>query len=57
MKLLLKTLRKDIEDAAPPPDIIFSYETSAFISPQSPFSKASSKFSGEKSLWEDVIAL
>ena len=50
MKLLLKTLRKDIEDAAPPPDIIFSYETSAFISPQSPFSKACSKFSGEKSL-------
>ena len=54
MKLLLKSLRKDIEDAAPPSDIAFSYETNAIISSQSPFSKTCSKFSGEKSLSECV---
>ena len=52
MKLLIKSLRKDIEDAAPPSDIVFSYETIAIISSQSPFSKACSIFSGEKSLSE-----
>ena len=54
MKLLIKFLRKDIEDAAPPSDIVFSYETNAIISSQSPFSKACSKFSGEKSLSEYI---
>ena len=52
MKLLTKSVRKDIEDAAPPSDIVFSYETIAIISSQSPFSKACSIFSGEKSLSE-----
>ena len=54
MKLLIKSLRKDIQDAAPPSDIVFSYETNAIISSQSPFSKACSKFTGEKSLSEYV---
>ena len=54
MKLLIKSLRKDIEDAAPPSDIVFSYKTNAIISSQSPFSKACSKFTGEKSLSEYV---
>ena len=54
MKLLIKFLRKDIEDAAPPSDIVFSYETNTIISSQSPFSKACSKFSGEKSLSEYI---
>ena len=52
MKLLIKSLRKDIEETAPPSDIVFSYETNAIISSQSPFSKACSKFSGVKSLSE-----
>ena len=39
MKLLIKPLRKDIEDAAPPSDIVSSYETNTIISSQSPFSK------------------
>ena len=54
MKPLIKSLRKDIEDAAPPSGIVFSYETDAIISSQSPFSEACSKFSGEKSLSEYV---
>ena len=54
MKLLIKSLRKDIEDAAPPSDIFFSYGSNAIISSQSPFSKACSKFSGEISLSEYV---
>ena len=54
MKLLIKSLRKDIGDAAPPSDIVFSYETNAIISSQSPFSKACSKFSSEKPLSEYV---
>ena len=60
MKLLIKSLRQDIEDAAPPSDIVFSYEANAIISSQSPFPKVCSKFSGEKSyenMLEDVIAL
>ena len=40
MKRLIKSLRKDIEDAALPSDIVFSYETNAIISSQSLFSKA-----------------
>ena len=40
MKRLIKFLRKDIEDAALPSDVVFSYETNAIISSQSPFSKA-----------------
>ena len=48
MKLLIKSLRKNIEDAAPPSEIVFFYETNVIISSQSPFSKACSKFSGEK---------
>ena len=51
-KLLIKSL--NIEDAAPPSDIVFSYETNAIILSQSPFSKARSKFTGEKSLSEYV---
>ena len=54
MKLLIKSLRKDIEDAAPPSDIVFSYETNAIISSQGPFSKTCSKCSDEKSLSEYV---
>ena len=54
MKLLKRSLRKNAEDAAPPSDIVFSYETNATISSQSPFSKARSKFSGEKSLSEYI---
>ena len=54
MKLLIKSLKRDIDDAAPPSDIVFSYETDAIISSQSPFSNACSKFSGEKSLSEYV---
>ena len=53
MKLLIKSLRKDIEDAAPPSDIVFSYETNATISSQSPLSLIH-KFTGEKSLSEYV---
>ena len=49
MNLLIKSLRKDIEDAAPPLDIVLSNETNAIVSSRSPFSKASSKFRGEKS--------
>ena len=52
MKLLIKSLRKDIDDAALPSDIVFFFETNAIISFPSPFSKACSKFSGEKSLLE-----
>ena len=48
MKLLIKSLRKDIEDAVPLSDIVFSYETNVVISSQSPFCKACIKFSGEK---------
>ena len=54
MKLLIKSLRKDIEDAAPPSDIVFSYETNAIVSSQSPFLKACSKVSGVKSLSEYI---
>ena len=54
IKLLKWSLRKDIEDAAPPSDTVFSYETNAIISSQSLFSKACSKFSGEKSLSEYI---
>ena len=54
IKLLIWSLRKDIEDATPPSDTVFSYETNAIISSQSPFSKACSKFSGEKSLSEYI---
>ena len=50
----MKSLRKDIEDAAPPSDIVFSYETNAIISSQSPFSNACSKFSDEKLLSEYI---
>ena len=49
MNLLIKSLRKDIEDAAPPLHIVLSNETNAIVSSRSPFSKASSKFRGEKS--------
>ena len=38
LKLLIKSLRKDTEDAAPPS--VFSDEADAIISSQSPFSKA-----------------
>ena len=54
MKLLIKSLRKDTEEAAPPLDIVLSYETNAVISSQSLFSKACSEFSGEKSLSEYI---
>ena len=54
MKILIKSLRKDIEDAVPPSYIVFSYETNAIIAFQNPFSKACSKFSGEKSLSEYI---
>ena len=50
MKLSIKSFRKDIEDAALPSGTVFSDEANAIISSQSPFSKACSKFSGEKSL-------
>ena len=40
LKLLIKSLRKDIQHAALPSDIVFSYETNVVISSQSPFSKA-----------------
>ena len=50
MELLLKSLRKDTEDAAPPSAIVFYYERDDIISSQSHFSKAWSKFSVEKSL-------
>ena len=52
MKILIKYLRKDIEDAAPPSNIVFSYERNAIISSQSPFPKSCNKFSDEKSLLE-----
>ena len=52
MKILIKYLRKDIEDAAPPSNIVFSYEMNAIISSQSPFPKSCNKFSDEKSLLE-----
>ena len=50
MELLLKSLRKDIEDAAPPSAIAFYYERDDITSSQSHFSKAWSKFSVGKSL-------
>ena len=54
MKLSTKSLRKDIEDAAPPSETVFSYEINVINTSQSPFSKVCSKFSGKKLLSEYI---
>ena len=60
MKLVIKSLRKDSGDAAPPSDIIFSYEPNAISSPQGAFSKDCSNLVVKnyyQNLLKDVMTL